>query len=171
MAIFEWGAALNALVNDVEAQIAGEEIARVKSKNGGQISARQLWESQKAKRSKLHKAFEWDDEVAGAKYRDRQAGELIRSIKVVYENEQGKELKVRAFSSIRNPEQPCRSVYVETISAMENEDTREEILTQALNGLVSWRNRWNGLNELVDSVAEVDVVIANLRKNAKKIIK
>lgn len=32
----------------------------------------------------LHSRFEWDDTVAGAKYREVQAGELIRSVKVVY---------------------------------------------------------------------------------------
>jgi hypothetical protein len=51
----------------------------------------------------LHSRFEWDDSVAGEKYRRAQAQELIRSVKVVYreatETERAK--SVRAFHAIR----------------------------------------------------------------------
>ena len=65
MSVFEWGNRLNTLLNaEVDAQTAGEEIERQKNKHGGQISARQLWKSQVSNRSKLHRCFEWKDDVA-----------------------------------------------------------------------------------------------------------
>lgn len=51
----------------------------------------------------LHFRFEWDDAVAGEKYRQNQAHELIRSVKVVYKpaTETDPEKSVRAFHAVR----------------------------------------------------------------------
>ena len=48
----------------------------------------------------LHSCFEWDDTVAAEKYRIVQAGQLIRSVKVVYEAPKGPST-MRAFVPVR----------------------------------------------------------------------
>ena len=46
----------------------------------------------------LHNRFEWDDRIAGPKYREVQAREIIRSVKIVRkETEKGEAINVRAY--------------------------------------------------------------------------
>ena len=52
----------------------------------------------------LHSQFEWDDSVAGEKWRVHQARELIRSVRVVYKeaDDAGPEESVRVYISLEN---------------------------------------------------------------------
>jgi hypothetical protein len=54
----------------------------------------------------LHSRFEWDDTVAGEAWRRQQAHELIRKVKVVYQEatESAPEKEVRGFIAIPSPE-------------------------------------------------------------------
>lgn len=52
------------------------------------------------KKHPLHARFEWADKVAGEKWREHQASELIRSVKVVYRSGDKQE-EVRYFQSVR----------------------------------------------------------------------
>lgn len=47
----------------------------------------------------LHDRFEWDDLVAGEKWRSTQAAELIRSVRIVFTRTNGEESSVRFFHS------------------------------------------------------------------------
>lgn len=51
----------------------------------------------------LHSQFEWDDTVAGRKYRIIQARELIRVVKETYIDGQGNPEKTRFFVSVSRP--------------------------------------------------------------------
>jgi len=50
-----------------------------------------------------HDRLEWDDGVAGEKYRQVQAGDLIRSVHIVYRKAEGtrREGRIRAWQSVR----------------------------------------------------------------------
>lgn len=67
----------------------------------------------------LHSRFEWDDTVAGAKYREVQASELIRSVKVVYREatETERARMTRAWVATRAPEEPHLYEPVEKVAA------------------------------------------------------
>lgn len=167
MAVYEFQNTLNGLIkdgSDADPQKIGDEIERVKQKNGGSLTPRQLWESQKGSRAKLHKHFEWDDEVCGEKYRDQQARTMIQSIKVVYANEAGEDREVRAFSSVKDEANKGRRVYISTEEALSNTQTRDQVLQAAINGLISWRRKWTELTECSDAIKAVDSAIDSLRE-------
>lgn len=67
----------------------------------------------------LHDRFEWDDEIAGHKYRLVQARKLIRSVRVIYKEatEEDEARSVRKWQTIRN--EPGTTAYrpVEDIAA------------------------------------------------------
>ena len=63
MAIYEWQSEINKVVRIATAQETGEEVERVRKSLGGEITCRQLWESQKDSESVLHEAFTWDDKI------------------------------------------------------------------------------------------------------------
>lgn len=51
----------------------------------------------------LHRRFEWDDSVAGERWREEQAHELIRSVRIVYKRAtpDQPEQKIRAYQAVR----------------------------------------------------------------------
>ena len=69
----------------IDAQTVGEELERIRSLTGKLLPKDVVKEAQK-KKSPLHSAFEWDDEIAGEKYRVSQARTIIRSVLVMCED-------------------------------------------------------------------------------------
>lgn len=55
-------------------------------------------------RHPLHDRFEWDDAQAGEKYRQAQAAQLIRSVRVVEPVGDQGQVRVRAWHSVARPE-------------------------------------------------------------------
>ena len=61
----------------------------------------------------LHNRFEWDDSVAGERYRRDQAHELIRSVRVNYVSARTEEpLSIRAFQAVKDPDDTDGRKYV-----------------------------------------------------------
>jgi len=157
MAVYEWVQEISKASREIDSQTAGEEVERIRVKNGGTLSCRQLWESQRDPDSVLHEAFTWDDQVAGEKYRDIESRQIVKNLKVIYVNKSQEQTSVKAFSSIRTGK--TSRVYVETLSSMQDEKTRSEILQEAHNGLVAWRNRWQDLCGAADFLKTLDLAI------------
>lgn len=66
----------------------------------------------------LHSRFEWDDSVAGERYRIDQARELIRTVKVKYTQRDGSASDLRGFVSISRVDTPSREYLpVEEVAA------------------------------------------------------
>ena len=102
----------------------------------------------------LHDRFEWDDAVAGEKYREHQARQLIRTVKVVEFSDDGDDQRVRAFHSVPRPDGPT---YLPVEEVREDPFTRQLVLRQAER---EWRQlfaRYRHLAEFLDVVeASVD---------------
>lgn len=49
----------------------------------------------------LHDRLEWDDKIAGKKYREVQAYDLIRSVKLTYRDREGTSQTVRYWHPVR----------------------------------------------------------------------
>jgi len=72
-------------------------------KQCGNLTASSVVVAAQADDHPLHVCFEWDDSVAGHKYREDQARELIRSVRVTYKTD-GNEEYIRYFVSVQEPE-------------------------------------------------------------------
>lgn len=94
----------------------------------------------------LHDRFEWDDSVAGPKYREVQARELIRSVRIVYREKTGKEPErsTRYWQSVRGP---TGHVYKPS-----EEIVQDEVLTQIV--LRDMERDWRALKERYGHFAE-----------------
>lgn len=100
----------------------------------------------------LHHRFEWDDTIAGPKYREIQAADLIRSVKITYRtNNDAEPHTVRAFHAVKTATQ---SEYVDI------DDVTSDPLTRALvlrNAQIEWntiKRKWQHLAEFMAIVAE-----------------
>ena len=172
MAVYKWAKTFNVLASGVslndklDAQEVGAELDRIRQVNGS-LRPEQVVKQAKSRRAKLHSVFEWDDAAGGERYRMEQARLMIRSVKIIYENTEGEESEVRAFTSIRNPDNKGR-IYVATEEGMERRETRDEILMQCLNGLIRWRKRWAEYNELAEVIPLIDEAAHSIEEMVSK---
>lgn len=68
------------------------------------LTPRLVVDTARPKSHPLHSHFEWDDSIAGEKYREHQASELIRSVRISYKNGNDTEQEIRYFVSIKESE-------------------------------------------------------------------
>jgi uncharacterized protein YfiM (DUF2279 family) len=68
-------------VAGVSAEDALDELTRIHASAG--LSAKAVVDESRPDDAVLHPVFEWDDEVAGERYREHQATTLIRSVRIV----------------------------------------------------------------------------------------
>jgi len=73
-------------VSGVDAQVAGQELARI-SRENGELTAPLVVQDARPDDAPLHPVFEWNDEVAAELHREHQARNLIRSVQIVREGE------------------------------------------------------------------------------------
>lgn len=62
---------------------AAAELERVRESNGGKLTPKDVVNEARPKTAVLHPCFEWKDAVAGELYREHQARNLIRAVRVV----------------------------------------------------------------------------------------
>jgi hypothetical protein len=140
----------------IEAQVAYDEITRLKDENGGAVNARNVVDAATPEESPLHPAFEWNDAVAADQYRLEQGRLMIRSIRVVYA-EDPKCQPVRAFVTLRTPEQDAASARA-TEDVMKDPALRSQLLSDCLRQLVSLRVKYRQFQELAIVFREIDAL-------------
>ena len=142
----------------VPADVAGKELERIEAKNG-YVNPQLVLDESREESAPLHKCFEWNDTIAAEKYRLVQAGNIIRLLNVVVEEQEHTE-PVRAYVNIRT-EAPTRTgEFINVKSALESADSREIVLKNAKNELKEFEKKYNGLVELADILAEIRKLIA-----------
>ena len=71
----------------VPADVAARELARIRSENGGKLTASSVVEAAEADDAPLHPFFVWDDTEAAREYRLMQARQLVRSVRVIRDDQ------------------------------------------------------------------------------------
>lgn len=105
-------------------------------------------------RSVMHNMFEWDDAIAGEKYRESQAKQIIRMLVVVDDKEENTE-PVRYYVSTYNRDQ----TYTPTRLIVRDEDAYQNLLKAALAELMAFKKKYATLNELDELLRLIDEVI------------
>lgn len=97
--------------------------------------------------SPLHHRFEWDNNVAGDKYRLIQARELIRSCTVVYKETDTSEDRVRAFVATYTPGDADSAGYRPTEEVMQDDFASKLVLRQFEREVQALRRSYGHLVE------------------------
>jgi hypothetical protein len=119
----------------------------------GQLTPQAVVDEARPPDSELHNRFEWDDEVAGEKYRLVQARELIRSVTIEYAppSADGAAKRVRAFSTVRKQD-PERVGYQPTEELLEDDFSRKLLLKQCERDIAELQQRYGHLAEFADLI-------------------
>lgn len=145
-----------ALPRNLDYQVVGEALAEVRNHVGQGFTPALVVEAATPLDSPLHDAgFTWDDTEAARKQREQEAAYLIRGIVVVYEDEQEVEHTSRAFVNIieRDSEE---SRYLPLVTALSDEDYREQYLQHALTDFLALRRKYEELRELARIFDAID---------------
>lgn len=147
--IYQWK---NGSTCKVDAQIAGEELERIRTRHNGRLDAKDVVEASRDPAAPLHDHFEWSDKKAASAYRVEQAKYVIRSVEVVV-SEEPDARPVRAFVSV--VQEQDRS-YTSVSHALSDADLRRQVLTKALQELDAWRERYAELVELANVFVAIE---------------
>lgn len=135
--------------------IVVREMERIESRDGV-ITADAVLESATPASSPLHEYFEWNNGAAAKKYRLWQARMLIRSVSVVYE-EDGSGKYNRGFVNLTvTTDGTTERGYIGIARAMNDTELREQLLEQARQEAIDWRNRYRNLTELAAVFDAID---------------
>ena len=131
---------------DVSADDAGNYIENLTKKHGG-VTPKLLVNESRDKRALLHDCFEWNDGIAAEEYRLEQARHILRVIVVLPEEDDNDEkppIKIRAFVPVKENNE---THFVTIGRAMGDEDLRQQVLKQALDDLIAWKQKYKNLQE------------------------
>lgn len=124
----------------VDAQTAGEELHRIYQEKG-RLDAPDIVNESRPEEAPLHPCFEWDDAVAAEKYREVQAGNLVRCIVTTYETEEQKPIEVRAFPCVQQTYQPIEVV-------VKSEEKKADLMQSAIEELKAFQKKYATLKQL-----------------------
>lgn len=132
-----------------KAQIYGECIEEINDKKGGAVRTRDVIEAAQDKHSAIHDYFEWDNEIAGAKYRTHQARQLLNHLTVIVKTD-GEEREQKAYLnvSVITEEGRVEQIYVTINRALTDDEFRAQILAQAIKEIEYWQQKYEEYSEL-----------------------
>jgi hypothetical protein len=139
-------------------QQIGDALDQIRVRSGGQLHPQNVVEDARDPKSLLHPHFEWDDKKAAELHRVDQARALIRSIRVVDDDD----IPRPAFLSIRADDGIGYRAYQEVLTSS---DLRQRLLEQATRDLDAWTARYRELREIVELVQPART---ELRRRASK---
>jgi len=123
---------------NANAQKVGEELETIKD-----ITNKNVLEYAKENiKSELYKCFEWDDTIAGEKYRLYQANHIITSISFVIEEKPLKKQKI--YYSIKTEENGIKK-FKDIKSILENDNEYYALCDKAKREIENCKNKYNDL--------------------------
>jgi len=154
----------------IPAETVFARIQQLQQTKGGRLMAQDVVEDARPVGSALHSAFEWNDGIAGEKFRCWQARNLMHSLRLITIQDGVKTSEHRVILSVPKTDENER-VYMSAQSAMANPKWRTALLEQAARDLASWRARYQDLAELADIFPVIDEFLrvhTPEKKKAKK---
>lgn len=145
----------------VSAQTAGEECERIVNEYG-KLTPGLLVEESRNEKAPLHSCFEWNDQTAAEKYREKQAANIIRAVVTVAEREKDNApATVRAY--VHTKDEDYQSIRV----VMERPDLRKELMASAMRDMLAFKSKYDILSELKPVFSAIDVVVSSVPKRER----
>ena len=120
-----------------------------------EVTPENVLDKARNKETELHKCFEWDNTVAGEKYRLIQARDIIRHFVIVTPEESKEEpIKVRSYQITTT-----RNVYQPTKVFLQKPDEYSALLERAKNELEAFKQRYKMLTELEEIFDAIDLLL------------
>jgi len=156
----------------VNPQDAGEALRKLREKNDGFVSARQVVEAARSEKHPLHDDFDWDDGRAAELYRETTARSIIRSLRVevrIIGEEKPSEpqrVHVAVRTEKKNADDKLRR-YADIKDIVSDEEYRNQMLFDAFRLLSGIMDRYRELDELAGVRRAVDALARKVERLKK----
>jgi hypothetical protein len=125
------------------------ELKRIAAASGGELRAEIVVEEARAVESPMHSWFQWDDTAAAHQYRIIQARQLIR-VTVTYIGDGQNKIPMRVFVSLTPDRELDSGGYRVMADVMENAESRQQLLRDALAEMDRFKAKYSALKELAE---------------------
>lgn len=131
----------------ITAQTVGEELERIRLANDGMLTPSAVVRAATPKTAPLHGAFEWDNGKAGKQWREHQARNIVRAVRVVYSETESAPAYVNVRAADPGEDEP-RSYYQSTEVAVRNVSEWDS----AINALAA---KLRGAQQAIDDLSRL----------------
>lgn len=143
-------------------ELVAKRLAEIAGYNGGSLTPDLVVKDAESPDSPLHELFEWDDGIAGHKYRIEQARQVITSVRVVITTEHK---AVSTVYYVRDPNaEPTEQGYVSLDRLKSDSDLAKESIVMEFSRAASYLQRARVHAEALGMAQEVDALIADVNK-------
>lgn len=140
-------------VFSADANKVGAELEQLR-----EITNVSVLEKAKDKNTELHKCFEWNNDIAGEKYRLVQANQIIGSISIVINEDTEQEKAIKKYVKIKVNED--KSVFKSIVEVVENDEEYQQVIKKAETEFISYKNKYEELLDLKDLK---DIIFRNMK--------
>lgn len=132
-----------------------KELSAIAARRGG-LTPKTVLDVAKNPNSTLHKYFTWDNTEAARRYREVQAGELIRRVKVTILANDSKPVTVRAFWPVKQIESDGTinrskpGSYIPISDVLENQEATRQLIANAKAELKAFSCKYRTLEKTVE---------------------
>jgi len=133
----------------VSADTAKAEFDRIYEKYG-ELTTKAVVDESRDEHAALHICFEWDDAVAAEKYRQRQAGDMIRCLVTIHkDDDDSKPIIVRSIVKTTEKYEPI------TVS-IKSEEKYAVLIQDAINDIHWFKRKHSALAEMASVISAMD---------------
>lgn len=132
------------------AQTVGEVCAALEKDDN--LTPIALVDASRAEDAPLHDLFEWDDAIAGEKYRVHQASYIIRSVEVCYEEKP----PVRAYFPMKMQEENGVSSYKSVGEIIQHKSLRDILLGTVRDEMTAFIRKYKNIEELANVIEAME---------------
>lgn len=153
---------------NVDAQTVGEAFEKIEADTGS-VTKEKLLDASRAEDSPTHGLFEWDDAIAGEKYRLEQARQAIAQLRVQVISEPAEESAIsvkvtseapKTFRAYVSPDyyrgKSDTANFISTETALADPSHRQSIIRNALAEFERTRDKYSFLEELASLYEAID---------------
>ena len=134
-------------IHSVSAQIVGPILNRMGEE--GRLTPKNVVEEARPEDSPLHPEFEWDNQIAAEKWREKQAQLLIAHTIIVEEGSSQNPVRAFHVTVEKGHYEPINLI-------LQDETKRDTLLENAKRELIAFKKKYKILNELANVFAEID---------------
>lgn len=147
-------------IHKVDPVAAKEELDRIRITTGKAPSPKDIVEASRDESAVLHPEFEWDDSVAGEKFREVQARDLSRNLVKVIRSDTNPSAPVKEIRAVYSVVEDGNRGYVDADTVLNTKVLRTQLLRSALMDLEHFETKYHTLSDnelpriLFDAIAE-----------------
>lgn len=143
----------------VKAQDAGEFIEALSEDAGRPVTAQEVVNSARPRKSPIHRIFEWDDAVAAEAFRCEQARGMLRNLEIHVVAEDGGEVAKRAERAFIHIQHEDADGYAHARKVANRIEWLDSALEDAREYLSGAKRRFSHIKELAGVMAAIDAFL------------